>query len=430
MGKTVRNKKAVATHEMVSEEKPAHDEHPAAEEKANTKRLPLWAIIPVAAVVVIGLGFAVWWFTGSTSESLIFKDDFSSPDSGWDIGASDLGGTAYSDGEFKIYTNSDSWKYATNDKVGEQADYIVEVDARKITPGEDKSDCSILLRLQDKNNYYGFYIRPLGEYSVWKRVSSKWITLRGWTKSDHIKHGASINKLKAACQGNTMDFFVNGHRIDSIKDDSLVGGTIALSMTGEKEIPVTEYRFDNFRLYAVKESKEPVTAGPAVSQPQVVQQPESQNTSSDTNVEWLTYKDKDHGYSVEYPSTWTLNTFMSYITVLITEPDSKARIITCVLPVGNIKLDALVKGAVDYQKQNYVSFELIADNQVTHGGVDARIIDSVYQEKSEKPLYKSSQLYIVVNEKRYSVELQVTPPENYDSYKAIFQHVLASFHVP
>jgi len=210
-----------------------------------------WLVIPVAAVVVIALGVATWWFAFSTPGELVFKDDFSSPDSGWLVESGDWGRIAYSNGELAIQRKGDSWARAINNNVGRLIDFAVEIDARKIPEGEDKSDCSILFRFQDNKNFYGFYVQPRGYYSVWKMMAGEWTKLIDWTESDYIKTGTSTNKLKVVCQGQKMDFYINGHKVNTANDDTFTEGKIAISVTNTEETPATEYCFDNFKLYKI-----------------------------------------------------------------------------------------------------------------------------------------------------------------------------------
>jgi len=223
-----------------------------APKKAGKFRLR-WLVIPVAAVLVVGLGVATWWFAFSTPGKLVFKDNFSSSDSGWNVSSADSGSVAYSNGELKMQRKTDGWSSTTttNYKVGRLIDFVAEVDARKIPEGEDGTDRSILFRYKDNNNFYGFYVAANGKYSVWKLVENKWNKLIDWTKSDYIKAGTATNKLKVVCQGQKMDFYVNGHKVDTVNDNTFTEGEIAISVTSLEETPTTEYHFDNFKLYKI-----------------------------------------------------------------------------------------------------------------------------------------------------------------------------------
>jgi|GEM_PF-4461660 len=236
------------TQTVTAEETPTE-----APKKAGKFRLR-WLVIPVAAVAIVAIGVATWWFAFSSPGKLIFKDNFSNTDSGWELSSAESGSVTYSNGELKMQRKTDGFvsTTTTNDNVGEQIDFIAEVDARKISETEDKTDCTILFRLQDNQNFYGFYVQPRGYYSVWKLVENKWTKLIDWTESDYVKTGTSTNKLKVVCQGQKMDFYINGHKVDTINDNTFTEGEIALSITSLEESPTTEYRFDNFRVYALK----------------------------------------------------------------------------------------------------------------------------------------------------------------------------------
>ncbi|MBM4446808.1 MAG: zinc ribbon domain-containing protein [Chloroflexi bacterium] len=235
----------VPTQTVAAEEIPTE-----APKKAGKLRIR-WPIILGAAVAVVALGVATWWFAFSSPGELVFKDDFSNTDNGWLVESGDWGGIAYSNGELAIHRKTALWAFSTNDNVGEQTDFIVEVDARKIPEGEDNTDCSILFRFQDNKNFYGFYVAPRGNYSVWKKVGGEWTKLIDWTESDYIKTGTSTNKLKVVCQGQKMDFYINGHKVDTTNDDTFIEGKIAISVTSVESTPAIEYHFDNFKLYKI-----------------------------------------------------------------------------------------------------------------------------------------------------------------------------------
>ena len=112
------------------------------------------------------------------------------------------------------------------------------------------------------------------------------------------------------------------------------------------------------------------------------------------------------------------------------EPGYKAMIITTAFTGVSITLDDAVSGLIDYQKQNYFYYELISNDPATHEGTSARIVEYVYQSDAGLPRYRCIGLFMVINEIRYSVELIVTPPTDYESYSHLFPKIMSSFHVP
>jgi|GEM_PF-3776540 len=418
-----------------TETAPSEEIPPEAPKKAGKFKLGR-SVIPmavVATVVVVSLGVAIWWFIGSSApEKLIFKDDFSNTNSGWWVGSGDWGGVAYSDGELVMYRKEGgNWTYTTNENMDQQTDSTVEVDTRKIPEGMGENYCGILFRFQDTDNYYGFFVNSQGEYDVGKSVNGQFSRLKDWTQSDYIKTGTATNKLKVTCRGNKIEVYANGHKLTTIEDNSLSTGDIALEVLTFESTPTTEYRFDNFKLYQAEATGETSVTEPSASEVPTAEEAAPEDTSTESTGEWLVYADDAFGYSVEYPSSWSLNTFMAFIgTVLITEPGNKAVISTSVLPVGEVQLDDLVTGITDYQRQNYFYYEPISNDLVTHQGISARVVEYVYQEEAEKPRYRSSELFTIVNGMKYSIKLSVTPPADFGSYSQLFQKVMSSFHVP
>ena len=115
-------------------------------------------------------------------------------------------------------------------------------------------------------------------------------------------------------------------------------------------------------------------------------------------------------------------------TTIITEPANKAIIRTTV--ESSSKLDAYVYWIINEKEQDYFYFELISNDPTTHDGTSARIVECVYQEEQEDSRYRSSELFMIIDDWCYRIELKATLPIDYDSYSRLFQKVMAGFHVP
>ena len=63
--------------------------------------------------------------------------------------------------------------------------------------------------------------------------------------SEEIEQGSAINRSRAECIGDRLTLFVNGVKIDEVRDSELVTGEVGL-IAGTYNEPGTDIRFDNF----------------------------------------------------------------------------------------------------------------------------------------------------------------------------------------
>jgi hypothetical protein len=75
-------------------------------------------------------------------------------------------------------------------------------------------------------------------------VEKKFEPLVDWTKSNAVKQGNATNRIKAVCNGSTLELIVNGQRLTSAEDSTYTKGDIALTATTYEDA-ATEVHFDN-----------------------------------------------------------------------------------------------------------------------------------------------------------------------------------------
>ena len=181
---------------------------------------------------------------GSNSLNLIYADDFSNTDSGWSISSDTDVARSYNNGEFCFSIHKPGMIYnAGTNAFGAQSNFVISVDARTQSAGND-AGFGIEFRRDENNNFYYFVISN-NQYSLQKLTDGKWGTLQADTKSDYIKTDGSYNQLKVSCLGKTIEVYVNGQSLTTVTDSSLTSGAIYLAATGTG----SDILFDNFKLY-------------------------------------------------------------------------------------------------------------------------------------------------------------------------------------
>ncbi len=181
--------------------------------------------------------------------AVLFQDDFSNPESGWDrVNAKD-GITDYTDtGAYRIFVNVDNTDVWANPGLN-FTDVRIEVDATKVG-GPDDNDFGVICRYQGLDNFYFFIISSDGYYAIGKVQEGEQTLLSGENMeySDAILQGMATNHLRADCVGPHLVLFVNGNKLAEARDDAFADGDVGL-IAGTFDTKGTDILFDNFTVF-------------------------------------------------------------------------------------------------------------------------------------------------------------------------------------
>ncbi len=184
--------------------------------------------------------------TGGKTSDVLFQDDFSSPNSGWEIGDYDAGKVGYGNGYYYViaYGNGDTmWGVANR----HFTDVAIEVDATQVSgPDNNNTDYGVICRTGDPESGIGYYLLISGDgyYGIAKGVEGGFDWLVDFTESHAIRQGNTTNHIRAVCKGSTLRLYVNGELLAEVQDPAYTSGDIALTATSYEDTPV-EVRFDN-----------------------------------------------------------------------------------------------------------------------------------------------------------------------------------------
>jgi hypothetical protein len=177
--------------------------------------------------------------------SVLFSDDFSDPDSGWDRVQADEGVTDYDNGQYRIFVDQSQHDYWANPGLS-FTDVQVEADATKIG-GPDDNDFGLVCRYQDTENFYAFLISSDGYYSIMKYSggSSETLGADAMLSTDAVIQGDSTNHLRADCIGDSLTLYANGERLHAVTDSAFSSGDVGL-IAGTFDEPGADIAFDDF----------------------------------------------------------------------------------------------------------------------------------------------------------------------------------------
>jgi len=176
---------------------------------------------------------------------LLFQDDFSSTNSGWNQYRGDSYISEYSEGAYRILVykkDVEAWALPGLNF----SDVIVEV-AGTSTDDLENNVFGVLCRYQDSENFYFFLISSDGYSGIGLFYNGKRELLTGdvMLPSDAILKGTATNLIQARCDGNELSLSVNGTMVNQVRSDKLQLGDVGL-IAGNYEDGITEILFDDF----------------------------------------------------------------------------------------------------------------------------------------------------------------------------------------
>ncbi|MDY7041724.1 MAG: hypothetical protein SVX38_12755 [Chloroflexota bacterium] len=184
----------------------------------------------------------------ATPPVILFQDDFSDPDSGWERYREWDGVLDYEDGGYRMWINAPSNLFWVNRNL-DLVDVCVAVEATK-KDGPDANQFGVMCRLDRTTfNYYAFLIGSDGRYGIGKVIGGtpELIGVGDWQYSDAINQGSGTNHIRAACVGDTLTLFVNGQQLLEVQDGDLLSGDVGL-LAGTFDEAGTDILFDDFTL--------------------------------------------------------------------------------------------------------------------------------------------------------------------------------------
>ena len=129
-------------------------------------------------------------------------------------------------------------------------DFTFQVDITKVQ-GVD-APAGILFRSNGTfDNLYAFRLDTDGSYIIGKRISGTSTTIIPSTYSSAINKGlGAVNKLRVACHGETLQFYINDHVVNVIEDLDFASGKVGV-YAWDDNTAVNIVQFDNAEVYSI-----------------------------------------------------------------------------------------------------------------------------------------------------------------------------------
>lgn len=176
---------------------------------------------------------------------LPWQEDFSSPGT-WLLESDATAEVVIRDGVLRITVNAPNqlaWATAGKDL----RDFRLTVEATQVS-GPDDNEYGVLIRMQDRRNFYSFAVSGDGYFLVSQVVDGIRQPLAGdWAPSDAIRRGTETNVLEITARGSRFTFAVNGQVLTEVEDARFSHGDIGLYAGSFYEGGVV-VQFDNLRI--------------------------------------------------------------------------------------------------------------------------------------------------------------------------------------
>ncbi len=185
----------------------------------------------------------------TSTNNVLFSDDFSSISNNWDEASDTNMTTDYYNSTYRILVNVANYDAWANPDDLSFTDVQVEVDATK-NGGPDTNDFGVICRYIGKDGYYYGVISSDGYYGIYKKTAQggEQLGQGGEQFSDKILTGSATNHIRFDCVGSTLTLYVNGVQIDQQTDPAYKDGNVGL-IAGTYTETGTDILFDNFFVY-------------------------------------------------------------------------------------------------------------------------------------------------------------------------------------
>ncbi len=199
----------------------------------------------IAVVLVMVMASLACSVGGGGDPGVLFQDNFSKDNSGWDVYADEIATLDYVNDEYRIRVDEvqyDVWAFPGKS----YSNVDITVEARK-EAGTDDNNFGIICRAVSDNEFYMGLVASDGYYVIQKLVNGDYERLSGeyFDYSDAINQGPTTNTIRLTCVDDTITLYANGVELASVQDTQFSSGDVGL-LAGTFDTAGVDIRFDNF----------------------------------------------------------------------------------------------------------------------------------------------------------------------------------------
>lgn len=168
---------------------------------------------------------------------------------GWDSGTRDEVSIGVMGSAYRIRTHVNSYVRGFNSTRYE--DVVIDVDASQFSAHEPNAFgviCRGALSDETANGYY-FLIGGDGSYSIRKGQFGEINALVTWARSDAVREGAALNRIRAVCIHDYLALYVNDQFVADVRDSTFHSGYIGFAAAASAGSTL-DVAFDNLVIRA------------------------------------------------------------------------------------------------------------------------------------------------------------------------------------
>ncbi|HZR98721.1 MAG TPA: hypothetical protein VFE37_08445 [Chloroflexota bacterium] len=188
----------------------------------------------------------------SGPSTVLLRDDFSDPNSGWPQQSSDPSRrrVGYENGEYRIVRVAGSGGSPLVFSSERFGDALIEIDAR-LAPPTENAYVYLDFRRQDDGSHYSFMVDPNDStFTLRRNTADDGTALIPWTSAPAIQGGTARNRLGVRARGAELIVYVNGQEVGRAQDGTLREGTLAFGVGSLNDGPA-DGRFGNLLVSSV-----------------------------------------------------------------------------------------------------------------------------------------------------------------------------------
>jgi hypothetical protein len=178
---------------------------------------------------------------------VLYSDDFSNNQSGWQQSDSEGIKWMYSGGQYVL---SDAWGWLWSCANRNFSNAVLTVDLINISGDTEKTGSLINWRYNKIDGQYTLRLTGDGYVTIEKVANTEWQKLYEKTDNTAINKGQQINHIAISFDGDTSVIYANDKYITTIKDSLFMSGDICLGAFSTDRNPV-EVSYDNLIIYTI-----------------------------------------------------------------------------------------------------------------------------------------------------------------------------------
>lgn len=173
-------------------------------------------------------------------EKIPFFDGFENNNYGWITKSNDKIDLKVRDGSYNFShkQNTSGWETYKSFDIDQSRDFKIEALIVKKS-GENSYGYGFFWGSNTAGDYYSFNLTGTGYYRISKFKSKNFTDLVAWKTSSLIKKdNGPYNIIKIEKRGNTVDYFINGTKVESLPFESFFGNQIGFVVYNKQTIEI------------------------------------------------------------------------------------------------------------------------------------------------------------------------------------------------